>query len=92
MQNIVKEDLQFRYFIPEIEEIKKIIHKHGLFEFYVTTNRGEKVFYLRNIRENIMVKDNNSIIFTDIEKCRYKISSFDKLSVKSKGELDRVLL
>lgn len=91
-QKIIREDLKFRYFIPEIKDIRKITSKHGIREFDVMTDRGKKIFYLRNVRENLKLNDDNSIVMNDIEKCRYKISNYLKLSAKAREELDRILL
>ena len=91
-RKLVEEGLDFGYFIPEIKEIKKIISKHGLHEWHVGTDKGNKIFYLRSIRENLMLKDNKSVIITDIDKCRYKINNYEKLSQRSILELDRLLL
>ena len=91
-QKTIREDLKFRYFIPEIKEIKKIISKYGIREFDVVTDRGRKIFYLRHIRENLKLNDDNSVIINDIDKCRYKISNILKLSQRSRDELDRILL
>jgi len=91
-QDLVREDMRFRYFIPEITDIKKIKEAHGLWEWDVTTDRGEKIFYLKDRRENITVKDDRRILITDIGKCRYKISHYDRLPPKARNELDKVLL
>ena len=91
-QKLVRENIKFRYFVPEITDIKKIRDAHGLWEWDVVTDRGEKSFYLRDTRENITIKDDGRIIVTDIEKCRYKITGYRELPAKARVELDRVLL
>ncbi len=91
-QNLVRENIKFRYFVPEITDIKKIKHTHRLWELDVVTDRGEKRFYVRHRRENVTIKDDDRIIITDIEKCRYKITRYKKLPQKAQIELDRILL
>jgi len=91
-QRLVREDIKLRYFVPEIEDINKITARHGLYEWDVVTGRGNKKFSLRSIRENITVNDEGMIIITDLERCRYKITDSDKLPVKARAELDKVLL
>ena len=92
-QNFVREDIKFRYFIPEITNIKRIKQIYSLWEWDVVTDRGEKSFYLKDRRENITIKDDSRIIIiTDIEKCRYKITYYNELPTKARIELDRVLL
>lgn len=91
-QNFVREDIKLRYFIPEITDIKRIKQTYGIWEWDVVTDRGKKRFYLRDRRENITIKDDGRIIITDIEKCRYKITRYNKIPTKARIELDRVLL
>jgi len=91
-QDFVREDIKFRYFIPEITDIKRIKQAYSFWEWDVVTDRGEKRFHLRDRRENITIKDDGMIIITDIEKCRYKIIRYNKLPTKARIELDRVLL
>lgn len=91
-QNFVREDIKFRYFIPEITDIKRIKQTYSLWEWDVVTDRGEKRFYLRDRREIFFLKDDGRIIITDVEKCRYKITRHNKLPAKARIELDRVLL
>ncbi|OGF47827.1 MAG: hypothetical protein A2231_09615 [Candidatus Firestonebacteria bacterium RIFOXYA2_FULL_40_8] len=92
IREMVKEDLRLRYFVPEIKDIKYISTKYWFHEFDVITDRGEKKFYLRNVREGVRFKTDNSIVITDMEKNRYKITDYKRLSVKARAELDRILL
>ena len=82
-QNLVREDIKFRYFVPEINDIKKMRVEDRLWECQVVTDRGEKTFYVRGRRENITIKDDGRIIITDIEKCRYKVTRYNKLPPKA---------
>ncbi len=91
-QKLVREDIRFRYFVPEITDVKKVQRSIGSWEFEVTTDRGERTFILRHRRENIRVKDNGQIMITDVEKCRYRIPDRGKLSSRAMAELDKVLL
>jgi len=91
-QALVIEDIRLRYFVPEIRDIIKIIPRHGLFEWHVVTERGNKPFFLRSSRENIHTTEGGMIIITDVEKCRYIITNLRKLPKKAQIELDKVLL
>ena len=92
MGRYVREDLKLRYFVPEIRDIKSITTRYWFHKFDVYTDRGEKIFYLRNVRENVRFKADSSIVITDMEKCRYKIPNYTRLSPKALAELDRILL
>ena len=92
LKALVKEDLKFRYFLPEIKDIIGITTQYWYHEFDVMTDRGEKKFYLRNVREGVRFKTDKSIVITDMEKNRYKITDYTRLSAKARAELDRILL
>ena len=89
---IVRDDLDIRYFVPEIKAIEKITTKYFFHEVDALTDRGKKKFFLGNVRENVRFKADSSIVITDMEKCRYKIPRFDRLSEKSRAELERILM
>ncbi|MFH1074294.1 MAG: DUF1854 domain-containing protein [Candidatus Firestonebacteria bacterium] len=92
LRSLVKEDLKFRYFLPEIRDIIAITTQYWYHEFDVITDRGEKKFYLRNLREGVRFKTDSSIVITDMEKNRYKIPDYNLLPAKARAELDRILL
>ena len=89
---IVKSEIQFRYFSPEIIDIKKISTKYGVHQWQVITDRGEKSFLVQEIKENIIIRDNGLIVITDIDKCKYQISDFRKLPAKALHELEEKVL
>jgi len=91
-QTLVLEDLSFRYFVPEIRDITRVTHLHGMYEMDVITERGGRQFYVRNARENVHTTENGLIIITDVENCRYKITALAKLPPKAQAELDKLLL
>ena len=91
-QSLVKEDINFRYFVPEIKDVARVTHLHGMYELDVVTERGNRQFYVRNARENVHSTENGPIIITDVENCRYKISDLANLSLKARTELDKLIL
>lgn len=91
-RNLVQEDIDFRYFTPEILEIKQIMVKHGIYQWDVVTDKGEKTFFVRDIKENISFRENGLMIISDFDKCRYQIRDYQKLSAKSQKELNQTLL
>ena len=91
-QVMVKDDIEFRYFTPEIIDIKKIKAKFGIQEWKVITSKGEKTFCVKQIKENILIRENNLILLTDFNKCRYLIRDYQKLPFKARVELEQTLL
>lgn len=81
-----------RYFFPEITEVRKITHEYGLHEWDVSTDRGDKSFFVHEVKDNISVDDKGMIIICDIEKCRYKITDLSALPAPSQVQVERILL
>jgi hypothetical protein len=91
-QVLVKKNINFRYFIPEITDIKKITVKQRIYHWEVVTNKGEKKFLLNSLKDNISVLKNGLISITDTDKCRYRISNHYLLPSKAQLELNKTLL
>jgi hypothetical protein len=89
---LVAKEIQFRYFSPEILDIKKITSKYGVVQWEVMTDKGAKTFMVQDIKENIAIRDSGLIVITDIEKCRYQIRDYRKLPSKARIELEQTLL
>lgn len=91
-QALVREEIEFRYFSPEIIDIKKITSQYGVDQWDVVTDKGDKIFLVRDIKENIIIRESGFISITDIEKCRYQITNYRKLPGKAQLELEHTLL
>jgi hypothetical protein len=90
-QVLVIEDIKFRYFVPEIEDITSVEESAGLYEMDMKTERGPRRIFVMNPRESITSTDSGILLITDVEKCRYKISRFSALSARSKAQFEKVL-
>lgn len=94
-RQLVRRAIDERYFVPEILDIRRIktqrvTHKHGLDEWEIATDRGQKVMYLFNPRENMTVNHAGVVIITDIEKNRYKISDLEKMPPGARAILEEI--
>ena len=89
---IIRAAVDNRYFFPEITEVHKITQEYGLHEWKVTTDRGEKSFFVHEVKDNISVDESGTIIINDIERCRYKITDLTALSSSSQAQVERILL
>ncbi len=94
---LIRHAMDERYFVPEILDIRKlktkqVIRGHGFDEWEISTDRGEKIVYLFNPRENMSVNNAGVIIITDIEKNRYKISSLEKLPQHARQLLEEITM
>ncbi len=96
-KQFVRRAIDERYFVPEIMDIEKLKSKmtrrgHGFEEWKIKTDRGEKMLYLFNPKENMSINNAGVIIITDIEKSRYKISDLEKLPQKARIIIEQLLL
>ncbi|MFA6291349.1 MAG: DUF1854 domain-containing protein [Victivallales bacterium] len=96
-RQLIRQAMDERYFVPEILDIRKlktkqVIRGHGFDEWEISTDRGKKIVYLFNPRENMSVNNAGVIIITDIEKNRYKISSLEKLPQHARQLLEEITM
>ncbi len=90
-QKLVMDDINFRYFVPEIEDIIDVDESAGLYEMDMATERGPRRIFVMNPRESISTTDNGVMLITDVEKCRYKITRFSKLSARSHAQFEKIV-
>lgn len=96
-KQLIRQAMDERYFVPEILDISKlktklVLRGHGFDEWEIVTDRGKKVVYLFNPRENLSVNNAGVIIITDMEKNRYKISDLRKLPQQAKNLLEEITM
>jgi hypothetical protein len=90
-QALVINDIRFRYFVPEIEEIIDVEESAGLYEMDLATERGPRRIFIMNPRESISTTDDGVMLLTDVEKCRYKVTNFSKLSPRSHAQFEKIV-
>ena len=88
---LVEEDLQHQHFLPEILSIEDIRGVHGIDEWRVTTDRGPVTFFVSGRKRNIVLTNDNLLLVTDIEKCRYRITDYTALPPRARQMLERAL-
>jgi hypothetical protein len=91
-QELVRKDLEFHYFSPEILDVKKITSKYGINQWDTDTDRGHKTFFVHDSRESIIVRETGLMVITDLDKCQYHISDYRELPAKALVELEQALL
>jgi len=90
-QKLVVDDIKFRYFVPEIEDIIEVEESAGLYEMDMKTERGPRTIFILNPREAISTTDDGVMLITDVEKCRYKITRFSKLSPRAHAQFEKIV-
>jgi hypothetical protein len=89
--SLIRDDLAQRHFLPEIQDVTNIVITGGMDEWHVITDRGEKIFFVSSRKDNIVITDENMLIVTDVEKCRYRIPDYTALSSQAFSLVGRAL-
>lgn len=86
-RNVLHEELQMAYFIPEIQRIKLIKEEYGLTRWEVDTNRGPRTFEVRS-RYDIRPMGQGRFIVRDMDSNRYDIPDINELDPVSRSLLE----
>ncbi len=90
-RELILDELKQRHFLPEVLDIIAIRMSNGMDEWNVLTDRGEKRLFVGNRKESIAVTDENMLIITDVDKCRYRVADYTALSPQAVSLVGRAL-
>ncbi len=88
---IAEEELERRYFLPKILRVKNVKDEYGTITWDVTTDRGDRTFYVQNLKESTLDMPPYRLIITDRDGSRWEFPDTRNLDVKSRNVLQRVL-
>ena len=77
--SILTEELDRRYFTPEISKIMSVKDKFGYLYFDAVTSAGKVSFTMTNPYSNFRRLENGSVLISDIDGNCFKIADPDKL-------------
>ena len=80
---ILKNELEKRYFIPEITEVEFIKEEYGNISFKVITTSGKRDFVINDMGSNVKNLGSDRIMLTDIFGNRYYITNINNLDDKT---------
>jgi len=89
--SIIREELDRRYFTPEIHQIEALKQEAGMWRFDVQTQRGATRFFVRNWRDNAHEISPNRWQILSVDGARFEISNLEALDAKSQRLLDQLL-
>ncbi|MDM7460173.1 MAG: DUF1854 domain-containing protein [bacterium] len=89
-RQILEEELDRRYFIPTITKIHALTEEYGQHRWEVETDRGKRVFYVRNWRDNVHELSPVRYLIVAIDGSRYEIRDIDALDAQSRAWLDKL--
>ncbi len=90
-QSQAKDELDMRYYCPEVSEITSIKEKMGSFYFEIKIGNTKKNFAVKDISRNVRITSENSVLIFDVDGNRYVIPDFDKIRKKTKRLLEPYL-
>ncbi len=90
-QAIIKEELQWVYFCPEIKRIIWIKEEFGYSYWNVETDRGVKRFTVRGTNECVVPVTETQVLITDMDGNRYEIADIRELDQKSFKLIDSLI-
>ena len=82
-KDILEKELDKRYFIPNILEIKKIKEEFGSMSFEVVTEAGNHVFTITDMGSNIKALESGKVMLTDVFGNRFCIPDVKGLNDKT---------
>ncbi len=88
---IVSEELERTYFMPWIQDILDIDEHLNVVEWEVITDKGERTFQVRNVRQNVRRVGRRQFVIKDVDGNRYEISDWMALPVAAQKLLEGYL-
>lgn len=85
---IIKNELERRYFIPEIVKVKSVSDEFGHTYWKVETTAGEREFTVEDMASNLIRLSENSVILVDVYGNRYFFADIKKLGDKAMQTLE----
>ena len=88
---IVVEELDRRYFTPDIERIYSLKEEFGVIYCDVETNYGRRQFVAKGIRDSMEEMGDGELLLADVDGNRYRIADWRQMDVRSRTLLERIV-
>ena len=85
---MLKEQLDLRYFTPEITKIYDIKTEYGYGYFHVLTTYGECRFTIHNGGSSVTSLTDTRVVINDLDGNRFEVPDIMKLTVAERKKLD----
>ncbi len=86
--NLVREELEKRYFIPDIISVSDVKEEFGSATWKTTTTAGEREFTMTDLGTNVRGLGNNRVMLVDVYGNRYYIPDITKADDKTQKVLE----
>ena len=84
---LVEEELERRYIVPVILRVVSMNERFGIVEWEVETDRGERKFITRNLRDNVVQPSTDRYLLVDVDDNRYDVPDINNLDDTSQNLL-----
>lgn len=88
---LIKDQLDIRYFMPEILKIYSVKEEYGHTYWWVLTDKGECRFTSPSGSASSVMRKENRVIIRDSDQNRYEIKDLTRLTAKEMKKLDLYL-
>ena len=82
-RRLVEEELEIRYFVPQITKIISLKDEYGSVYMTVVTTAGEKKIVVPNQTSNFIRLTQDRVLLLDVDGNRFEIPSLARLDKKS---------
>ncbi len=86
--NIIRKELDKRYFIPEIISVSDVKEEFGSATWKTETTAGERAFTMTDLGTNVRGLGGNRVMLTDVYGNRYYIPDITKMDDKTQKVLE----
>lgn len=90
-REILREELDKRYFTPIIEKIHRVKEQFGIHDWEVETSRGRITFAVQGLHQNVRQVPPARLLITDVRGNRYDIPDYHRLDSHSFNQIQRHL-
>ncbi len=90
-KQLAKDELDRRYFTPQITKINSLKNEASMWRFDVETTRGHSDFFVRNWRDNAHELTTGRWQITSVDGGRYEILNLDDLDDRSQILIEQLL-
>ncbi|MGI4791936.1 MAG: DUF1854 domain-containing protein [Janthinobacterium lividum] len=88
---IIEEELERRYFTPQITQVNYVDEAFGVVTWEVETSKGPRRFLVRNLRDSSYTLGSSRVMMTDVDGNRYEFPDARTMGPKALLVLSKIL-
>ena len=90
-RQLIQYEIDKRYFIPKVLRVIETKKEFGTIYWEVETDRGERKFVMRGLRDSVHEIEPGRYLINDVEGNRFEVPKLDGLDPKSLAYWDKVV-